>query len=414
MIRHHHLLIAMLLLLFAVQGERRAYCDDRADTDLLIQQLRSPERAKRIAAQRKLIDLGEAVLPRFKNVNNSKPTLAFHLQQIEEKIRLRLAMRSLSGTLITIQHQEPARLEPLTKSLSDQAGMSVSVETQLGNLPVQIDLKDQPFWKAIDTLSEKADVGWRRDRSGITFSAQALLKHGATDYPKCLRVAAIHQVPRKIFRRRSRQNLVRISFRVDVEPAIVPYFLTVRDQQFELRSSDNQILSPFNPDAVREIPLVAQPWFEFAVDFHSESAITADDFGLDGEVELFCAARTTEIEVPLQDKKQADARVQFVSQVENATEQRVVVDILLPERVEQFDSHRLALLHRDAALLLENQRVPPQQMRIIEIDGQKHRVEYIFQESGKQSGQAKFVYSYPDLFTSLPVSFKIRGIESSE
>lgn len=413
MIRLHHLLIAMLLLLFAAQGERRAYCDDHAAAELLIQQLRSSSRAKRIEAERELIDLGEGVLPHFRNLNHSDPALSFHLKQIEEEIRLRLAMDTLNGTLVTLQNTQPVALEQLTKTLTDQASMSVGVDSRLRNLPVQVEVNQQPFWKVIDELSQQADVGWSRDRSGVTFAAQALLKYGATDYPKCFRVAAIHHAPRKSFRRRLRQNLVRISFRVDVEPVIVPYFLTVRDRHFELRSSDNQTLSPFNPDAVREIPLVAQPWFEFTVDFHSESEVKANEFELDGEVELFCAARTTQIEVPLNDEEQTDARVQFVSKRSNTTEQRVVADIFLPEGSEQFDSHRLALLHQDAWRVEEGQNVPARQTRIVEIDGQKHRVEFVFPKAIGQQDQATFIYNYPDLFTSLPVSFKIRGIESS-
>ncbi len=413
MSHQHYLRITMLLLLFVVQGKRPAFCDAHAHVDLLIQQLRSSSRTQRIVAHRELIELGEEILPNLKNARISDSALNFHLQQLEDEIRLRVALRTLNGTPVTLQHQDPIELEQLTKSLARQSKMSVDVDPQLRMLRVQVALKEQPFWKAIDVLSQNGDVGWKHNETGVAYSVQALKKHGATDYPKCLRVAAVHHVPRQNFRRRSRKGLVRIGLRIDVEPAVVPYFLTVRDSSFELRGNNNQMFSPFNPDAVREIPMVAQPWFEFTVDFQSSPDVPADEFIIDGEVELFCAARTTQIEVPLNAEKQADARVQFVSQRSLETDLKVVADVVLPEGSEHFDSHRLALLHRDAWLLEEGQRILPQQMRLMVVDRRRHRVEFSFRKLKVKPDETQFFYNYPDLFTSLPVSFKIQGIESS-
>lgn len=406
------LLLISLLLPIAVPKTAAAQ-----EVQELVELLDSDERVKRILAERELIRRGENVLEELQTVALKHPASEFHLERIASAIRSQVVQSALAGTKVTLPTDSQLSLGQATELIDQQTLFLVSCAPPLFPLKWNADLRDVPFWKALDELGQAADVGWERREHELLFTPDAMLKNGAPTYVDCFRIAAVHRLQKQSFRRRSARALTRVSLRVDVEPTVTPYWLTLRDRDFQLNCDKMQpdsAISVFNPDAVREVSTVAGPWFEFSVDF-TDSELPADQaLNLRGTIEVFCAARTTAMELPLVTKDSANLRVKLVSSSQEGQELRIIVDVIMPQGVEKFDSHRLTLLHRDAELNLgSGVKRSPAHQQIIEMEDFRHRVEYMFRVTDPISMETQFTYRYPDYFTSRSLTFEIQGIQVS-
>lgn len=416
MIQSHFLLI--LLISLGLTGCAKVVAAEPRSVDELLQQLQSDQRAERLEAERRLIEKGEEILDAIAPREAFDSALQFRLAKIRSRILQQAASQTLNGTRVTMKDRRVLPLGTVSQIISQQTGNDLRADPTVSQLEVNLLAEDEPFWKVVDKLSEAGDIGWGRTAGGVKFSPEFDIKHDQAAYPKCLRVAAFHRLQQQRFRGSTRKGLVRLSFRVDVEPLVTPYFLEVHDQNFQLRGDAGVSFFPFNVAASREIPFVGESQFEFTIDFRvDENSLaetrTVKEFELAGELELFCAARKTEIVVPLQAEADNQRLVQIVSTKREKAGMVITAEIEMPEGIEVFDSHRLALLHRGVVLRIGNEQIPVRQHRMTFAEGRRHTVEFTFATEVPVSEQVHFVYRYPQLFATLPVSFEIGGIQVS-
>ncbi|WP_145196112.1 hypothetical protein [Thalassoglobus polymorphus] len=385
---------------------------DREDVSLLIHQLNANTRSERVQAERQLVDLGEEILPLVKQFRKTNPELDFQLQTLQRKIQAETAARALKGTLISFPSKKPITLREAVQLIHAQSEIDVIVAPSVEEVVVQIAEEKQSFWSAIDSLSKSGDLGWLHENHSLLFSPRALLKHGAKDYPTCFRVAAVHQIPRQLFRGRNRDTLTNIGFRIDVEPHIEPFFVRIHDQDFRLTSSNQEALLPFSPDAKRVVERGANPWFEFSISFLNNNPITSEIVDVDGKGELFCSARQQLLRRSLASQSKVAEPVQSFSVQEQSDSIVVDIALLMDEGIQQLDSHQLALLHRNAWLVVENQqRIEPIRKEVLRIEGLKHSVQLTFPKPESDLDQIEFQYLYPEFLTTTSFEFSVKGIE---
>ncbi|WP_417849965.1 hypothetical protein [Thalassoglobus sp.] len=401
--------ITLLLLSFAPFP---ASAIDREDVSLLILQLNASTRSERVQAERQLIDLGEEILPLIKQFRETNPELDFQLQTLKRKIQAETAASSLEGTMISLPSATPVKLREAVQQIRAQSEIDVSVAPSVEEVIVQVKDEKQSFWSAVDSLSKSGDLGWFHEDHSLLFSPRALLKHGATDYPTCFRVAAVHHLPRQFFRGRNRDTLSNIGFRIDVEPHIEPFFIKIHDQDFRLTSSNQEELLPFNPDAKRVVERSSNPWFEFSISFLNDDPITSELVDVAGKGQLFCSARQQLLRRSLNSQSEIVEPMQGFSVQEKNDSLVVDMTLLMDEGIQQLDSHQLALLHRNVWLVSEDQqRVKPIRKEVLRIEGLKHSLQFTFPKPESDLEQTDFQYLYPEFLTTTPFEFSVKGIE---
>lgn len=414
-IHHNYSVIAQLLVFFALVISVPATSVTGAEPNpiqALIEQLGSEKRIERAEAETRLKELGEEALGAIESALQTESATSFQLQNIADAIRLDLAKRALTGTRVTIEPQNGTTLGSIAEFISKQTDYDVLVTPELSRLPAPVEIRDQPFWLAIDTLGRAADVGWDHIQTGVQYSPTAQKRFAIADYPQCLRVAAAQPLLPKTFRRRLRSQLVRIGFRVDVEPNITTYFLTVKDKAFSLHSqsdSGERINGPFNPGAVREVAPTSPEAFEFTIDFETENPITTETLNVKGEVELFCSAKTDHLRIALTPSSSEPGKLSIVSLERQESGLKLTIDIIMPKGIEEFDSYRQSMLHQRCWLIDQNsEKIPFEQKRIVTITGAKHRVEFLFSTLSSDVSNWTLAYDCPAVLTHYPISFHIR------
>lgn len=377
----------------------------------LILKLQSEDRAARTSAARELSEGGEETLRDLEAYNSADSNLEYQLRVISTKLRQRIARESLDGTQVTVGRPNEFTLQYAVESVSRQSHFEVHVAEEDRAKKLQFEQVKVPFWKSIDLIAQQADVGWEIENGDIVFDSNFRLRQGAVAYPKSMRIAAIHSRESRGFSSRAKRGIVRINFRVDIEPHITPYFVTVKDQDFLLKAKTKSgpvEFIPFNPSSVREIGAVGEPAIGFYVDFQNDEMARLDDFLLEGSLSVLSAAKTAEIVLPLRALQQNEAELR-VLEFDKADEKfRVLVAVDLPQELTRFDSHRLGVLHQQVWLNSKTgTRLPPKSTRIAKIEGQTHKVEFVFNAVQGSFEEFQFVYRYPQFVTTLSVDFAI-------
>jgi hypothetical protein len=376
------------------------------DVESLIQKLNSPQRSERVNAEKSLIASGKKGLKEIEKQIELESEFSFQLQKIADTIRDNIASDSLLGTRISIGGNQSFTMQQMVEGIVEQTDFQVRVVDEFKQTPVTIPAQEIPFWKGIDLLGKEVGIGWQVQNKEIIFDPTFELLTGATTYPKSLRVEAVES--------RLKQSLLRINFRVDVEPEITPYFLKIRDQDFRLIdkvSSPMNLIPPFNRDAVREITVSNQSGFKFYVDFKSDDVIDTNSLTLNGKVEIVCAAQVREATSSLDNDEQIDPQVAVLKYEQTRNLLKLLARVKLPEELASFDSHRITLLHNEVWLSLkEDQRIAPVSKRIVQSVGGIHDVEFIFKVDEKLTPDVRFIYAYPNNVTTLSADFEVHGI----
>jgi hypothetical protein len=151
----------------------------------LLRQLRSESAQQRQQAEEALIQLGPDVLDHLPLVTEQTPAeLKLRLGRIRQVLQRQLADRAGKASLVTLQGSMP--LSQALEALQQQTGNTVydyreSFGQQPRNVTVQPNFQRTPFWEALDTLLDQADLTVYpfADRPGV-----ALVARDETEIPR--------------------------------------------------------------------------------------------------------------------------------------------------------------------------------------------------------------------------------------
>lgn len=262
-------LILLSVVVFATAAEPSL--EDRVDT--LLEELGSPTVAERQAAEEAISKLGEgdaaqaeAILAQLPATNRSMPA---EVQTALERIRLRIerlqARRATGASRVTLQ----VRKQPLTKVLA-------LLEKQTGNRfrdkraefggqadprLITLDLKDEPFWSAIDQLLDEAKLGiYAYGGDGelalIDREANASKRYQAASYAGPFRFEPISLAATRGLRD---ETASRLDLRIEVawEPRLRPIAISQPMEGLIITGSGDTVLGPRTPD--QSVNLEATP-----------------------------------------------------------------------------------------------------------------------------------------------------------
>lgn len=390
---------------------------DAEEVRQLVEDLNSSSRAARLSAEERLIELGEAALAGLADHRAAAvPAVIEALNRIRDRIERDAAGRLFQSSRVTLV--PPLTVEEALVQIVEQTGN----ELRLDQVPLELrrrklnrNVDALPFWEVLDLVCRETRIGWQWDGgTALSLSPDVPLPAGRAVVTNGLRISVDSQPRRQSFAAPQLRRILRLNGRVDVEPRLQAFFLTVADRDFVLREGDHVWL-PFNPDARREFPVLSGQSVTFSLDLKREPEFEAATATLEGRVDLRGAARRVPVSFTAGEddhlRRIGRTQVELLSRRTTASgETEYTLRVTFERPGPELESHRLGLLHRDAWLERpDGERVPFRELQLLRVDGISHTVRYTF-PAERNGDPPMLTYLVPELVTTIAVPFVIEAV----
>jgi hypothetical protein len=404
------------------------------DIRQLLSDLDADSRSKRQAAEKRLLELGPAVLPHFPPPE-LLPNAAVRdaVARIRTDLERRQAQSSVQPTRLTLRGTKS--LQDWVLELSRQSGNTIDTSGLADSAldqQFELTLDNEPFWKVVGRLAERGNIRAHGDSTPRRLRLVPTATTGgvdelALDTKGAFRIATLAVQQREIAGRTDRQ-LVRLRLEVTPEPRLRPLFLQFAASDCMLRSGDRELL-PHNPDASYELPLTeGGGQFPVTLDFVALAKLPRDPLQLSGRFTITTAAGSESIRFGDLDRATGNRlgtarrrggvtvtlhKARLARVEPRGHEARIAVSVAYDTGGPAFESHRQWMLHNE--VFLET----PEGKRIALNGGQETSrqgdgtiaVEYRFVDLPDPLPSYRFVYVAPTLILDVPVDFQLRGIK---
>ncbi|MBI5757217.1 MAG: hypothetical protein HZA46_01715 [Planctomycetales bacterium] len=436
---------ALLGLVLTIVPVRLAITDDavqptaddsalQRDIQQLLRDLDADSRSKRQAAEKRLLELGPAVLTHFPPPE-LLPNAAVRdaVARIRTDLERRQAQTSVQPTRLTLRGTKTLRdwmveLSRQSGNTIDTSGLTVSTLDR----QFEMTLDNEPFWKVVGLLAERGEIRAQADSTPrrlrlVPTTTTGSVGELALDTKGAFRVATLAVQQREIAGRTDLQ-LVRLRLEVTPEPRLRPLFLQFAAKDCTLRSGDRELL-PHNPDASYELPLTeGAGQFPVTLDYVAPAKSPRELLQLRGRFTITTAAGSESIRFGDLDRATGNRlgvarrrggvtvtlhKASFSRVEPRGHEARIAVSVAYDTGGPAFESHRQWMLHNE--VFLET----PEGKRIALNGGQETSrqgdgtiaVEYRFVDLPDPLPSYRFVYVAPTLILDVPVDFQLREIK---
>jgi hypothetical protein len=399
----------------------------------LLRKLGSDRLRDRQEAERELLAAGPDVLDRLPPSDLiDDPAVRDAVRRIGVELERRLARESLQAGRVT--YQGDATPEALARALTEQTGNQVD----LSGLPpdvrgqsVSVTWTAVEFWSAIDDLAR-----WTESRpmlrAGVS-SVALVPAEGAEPVPLAVTNAGAFRLEvTEVTRRRGLNNgdkphdLLRIDFRLLVEPRLRPLFADYRDAGFVVVAGTTR-LPHFNPRASHQPDFKGSDGIAFSLDLLAPQGTNGEGLKGEGAIEVEVAAvpreiRLTGLSGPFPIERRRGGVTVSLGSVEPlpnrpagdnsntlvGTQIECVLGVKYDAGGPAFESHRLSSLYREAWIedgagtrLAVNDR--------LELRGERDgalTIAYRFSGLPESWREATLVYEAATGFVTTPVTFR--------
>jgi hypothetical protein len=265
------LLTFVVAILARAAEERPAPADDaQLEKQIagIVKQLSGTRAADRDAAEKQLLDLAGATsaqsdrfLALLPKDNDQMPlALRDRLSRIRKQVEDRTAKAATIGTTVTLSAKEMPLAEVL-KSIEQQTGNkfidSRDEESGAKGTNITVELKDEPFWSAVDQILDQAKLGINNYGGE---EALSLVARGGGDGPR--QGSAVYQGPFRIEAlqvqaernlRQSKEASLKLQFEVGWEPRLRPIALSQPPADVHAATDSGTELSITQPDALQDV-----------------------------------------------------------------------------------------------------------------------------------------------------------------
>jgi hypothetical protein len=271
--------LGSLLLGFAIAVTAAAQeaATSEADSDLaqqisgLVRQLDDDRAAERDAAEVKLLELAGSTavqIDRFLELlpeENDEMPLAVRdrLTSIRQQVEDRVAKAAVSSTTITLSAKEMPLAEVFAQ-IEKQTGNRL-VDNRQGEAPepgamsgsVTIELKDEPFWPAVDQILDQQNLsvyayGGMDALTLVSRPEYEGKRHGSASYSGPLRLEVLEVQGQRSLRQPDRKSL-RVQMEVAWEPRLQPIALSQPVDDVTATTDTGTTLAVSQPDAVMDV-----------------------------------------------------------------------------------------------------------------------------------------------------------------
>lgn len=382
----------------------------------LIEELSSPNRQDRVHAERRLFDMGPAVLRYLPNPDSlTKASQREAVRRLRAGLELVQARNSLQPTTVAID--KPITLQKAVAKLAEAGGNHIRLEAddRLKQRVVTFSKPPQTFWSVVTRLEDECGLQTKvsDDEVMTLIAAKQPQKVVWSGESQSARISLV-KISTKQLPGDGERLLLRLTWRIEFEPRFLPLFVKFRYDDAKLALADGTALAPFTPGASIEIPLSQS--LE-AARLQTDYILPRKRLGSEVSGELtFTAliaagAETFRFESiakggarPI---RHGGAVVTLESQRRRENSWRIPLRIVYDTGGPAFESHRGWFLQNRAELHCEGKTYVPQRLPDLRrrVDG-AYELEYEFDNLPGDADEADLTYRLPTLITEMPIAVK--------
>jgi len=270
-------LVAASSLAMTARAAEETPAPTQADEELtrdigrLVQQLNDDRAAERDAAETKLLELAgatTAATDKFLELlpeDNDQMPLAVRerLSRIRQQVENRVAKVAVEETTITLSAKEMPLAEVFAAIEKQTGNRLIDNRQPDGDAPdaaangITIELKEEPFWPALDQILDKANLGiysygGEDALSIVSRASDERPRHGAANYAGPFRIEVMEVQAQRNLRQPQRQTL-KLQLEVAWEPRLRPIALSQPVADISATTDAGQELTVSQPDAVLDV-----------------------------------------------------------------------------------------------------------------------------------------------------------------
>ncbi|MCA9212178.1 MAG: hypothetical protein KDB27_03860 [Planctomycetales bacterium] len=237
--------------------------DVQDKVDRLVRQLDARDRADRVAAEQSLIDMGPTILPLLPEIDASTSSeKKDRLTRIRSELEKGTAVQSADASTITLSGR--MSLGDFLTKVREQTNNNVADFRNRfgegGDVEIDVDLKDEPFWKAMDSVLDQTGLtvfnssGELRTVALTSRNPGERDRSGFAEYSGPFRIEATEISTQRNLRSPAIQGM-RIRLDVLWEPRLTPLLIRQPYANLKVVTDDGNELASTVPDGSAEIPV---------------------------------------------------------------------------------------------------------------------------------------------------------------
>lgn len=229
-----------------------------ADVRKILRQLESDKAADRDAAEKRLIEIGPAIVAFLPEVNSSTSgEMKIRLERIRKQLQTTKIETFFEASLVTLSGKMP--LSDALAAISKQTGNKVGFERAEATPTKEIELKadKQPFWEVLDDVMIQGSLrlnAYSSTEGLVLMPDDTVLPGPEPHFNGPFQVSVVSTQATKPYYGRSEGQLD-VSLQVAWEPRLKPIYIQLPMNKMKLKVSGSDELSSTNPDGNPEIPV---------------------------------------------------------------------------------------------------------------------------------------------------------------
>lgn len=391
----------------------------------LVERLDAEKPEARDAAEAALKKLGSRALPLLPEAGGPSKERSERLARIREAIQETAAEDPSSASKITLQ-AKGMRLTDAVQQLQKQSGNPINdLREQYGaeatNPTFDVDLKDVPFFQALDEVARKASVATTGFTGDGSIGIMAADPQAATAVkPPVEYVGPFRVLLRQFAEQRDFQTgkaSANAALEIAWEPRIRPMLLTIKADQVDVKDDQGRAVMPRVAMESSDVVLRPEnPTAEVNVNMEApeRSATKLDALHVKAQMTLPAGIKTFRFP-NLTEKKaiqQGDVTVSLEGVEIDEQVWKVGVVLTYPGEGPAFESYRQGLFNNRVWLQKADGAKFEQNGGFSNIgsDGGKLGFEYLFVDAPGKPEDYQFVYETPSKVVTVPLEFTFKDV----
>ncbi|MCC7084691.1 MAG: hypothetical protein IT427_06760, partial [Pirellulales bacterium] len=251
----------LISLALAGQVDGAAADDRAAEVRRLVRQLDAAELSARNGAEEKLIGMGVEVLDRLPNQPGGSAEIELRLKRIRQTIEKQTAAVSVQGSAVSLAGS--MRLSQALAAIEKQTGNKVvdyreQFGQQVTDPEVTTDFEKTPFWQALDTLLDRANMttynyAHDADLSLIAKSPEQLARAPRADYVGPLRLEVARVTAERVPGVKNSGSL-KLALEIAWEPRLRPILFQQALASLKATDDRGHLVKPAQDEGELEAP----------------------------------------------------------------------------------------------------------------------------------------------------------------
>jgi hypothetical protein len=417
----------LFFLLWILPGSTLVFAQDDASAEQLqvqvkqlVQLLDSDQLSQRQRAEKELLRLGPSILTMLPPESRlPSDEVRQRLARVRGQLEKELATRASGATLVDLAGT--MTVDQALQSLAQQTGNKVILSLE-NNTPLQLDLSQAVYWKALDQVLDagQLDLAQVRSPDGSVVARarppEQRARSAAASYSSLFRVE-----PVRIMAVRDLRNpaitVTQLVLDISWEPRLQPIYLAIPLSSIKARTDNGDTLRADDPEGVRTANMegnVSAISIQIPLPSISRQATTLRTFS--GKLDAVIPGHTGQFlfdDLSLENQRQTRGGVEVIMRGARLTGGDCQVDfaVFYRDAANAFESHRGWIRNNQAWLVDEdgNRQEPGQRVTTAQGD---RKLEFRFHfPAGKPLESYRFVYQTPVLLLRQSIPFELQEIK---